>query len=263
MVVIRFLIIFIFINSYSQVRICNNFKDYFFLTKKGYAIYSNHQSNYWTLFNGRKKIDVKLKTKNDTLTFTRNYKIIPKNGDELKEIEEKYIFNIQNKTKLFKKATNFKLKPINNLSNDFFNNNILNFKKTANYNLNINDFNSLFFSFYDNLKGDYFSLKVYKENSEFYINKVYKNNDELIYNLENKLLSNHTTKVLLSLIAQSGIRQINRTMKGNEASHCYTDYMLRASFNNSCFKIKEYQIAPFYLRCLEKYLLSFFKFYEE
>ena len=253
---IKVIIFLVVTNAIAQDEFCRYFNNVRMITDDGEMIHNKSMEEY--LIRNQKGFikELSLKDKGDTLTLVDVYythKATINDSTSYKKHVDKYMFLRLNK---------MTYKPISKLSKDFFGKDVLHFFKLYDVELNIERFKSLAFD-YEDSKLNKFSLVVKNDNGKLYVKKSvqYKNKE----NEEGEFvkLKPYTQDQFLNTLKKSGIQYMDNELEGIRCSHCNTNYNLTVNFEDYKHKLTDYQISPFYLRCLEKYLLSFFKFYEE
>ena len=254
-IVIKLLLFLFVCNLYAQNEFCRYLDRLKKITVDGEIIHNGRNEQFLIENNQRKVTDLKPIYKGDTLILKYTYYTRKEKGNEFinKKHVDKYVFM---------RFDQLNYKPISKLSKDFFNNDMLRFERVSDLELKIDKFKKLSFE-YEDKNLNKFTLEVINKKNNLYIKNAYDSDDKS--HIESQLirLNPITQNELLDIIAESGIKFMDVSFEGTRCSHCNTDYDLKVHFQDSKYEIKNYQISPFYLRCLEKYLLSFFKFYED
>jgi hypothetical protein len=250
---IKVIIFLVVTNAIAQDEFCRYFNNVRMITDDGEMIHNKSMEEY--LIRNQKGIikELSLKDKGDTVTLVDVYYTSSHiNNSDVKHVD-KYMFLRLNK---------MTYKPISKLSKDFFGKDVLHFFKLYDVELNIEKFKSLAFD-YEDSKLNKFSLVVKNDNGKLYVKKSVQYKNEENEEGEFVKLKPYTQQQFLNTLKNSGIQYMDRSLNWIRCSHCNTNYNLIVNFEDYNYKLTDYQISPFYLRCFEKYLLSFFKFYEE
>lgn len=254
---IKFMMMILFVcNATAQNEFCRYFDNLKIITEDGELIHNKSNEEY--LIRNQKGFikELTLKNKDDTLVLEDVYythKTTITDSTSYKKHVDQYIFLRLNK---------LTYKPISQFSKDFFGKDALYFFKLNDVDFNIKDFKDLTFSYEDSQQNK-FSLVIKNDNGISHVKKSVQFQNGKSKEGKFVKLKAYTQEQVLNILKKSGIQYMNITLEGERCSHCNTNYNLSVNFKDSNYKLTNYQISPFYLRCLEKYLLSFFKFYEE